>query len=401
MRRGSNVFLLLESYMKRTLWLFLVCVLFVIGCAPAQSVALPDEIPTSSNTPTLISARTSIVSNEEDDIGGISSIPSKTSIPPTIIPTFTITPTSTPQPPLTEHEWSPETVLISMRESMGDGGGIIGDLGPPPFILYADGSLFILNWLKVDDEYRGQILTKKLNRLELCKHINTLDQIGFLDHSPSDYSFIGGESLVDGASSVYISVNTWKSNSGSYYGLSLFLDNNIVKEYYGQNGYPIISPALRTAYRFLDQYPSQGLEVYSPERVVLWVVPAEYYESVDLSETIPTWQLESPSLKTLIERADTTTYGEDMKFIILDGSEAKSVYQYFGNSIVTHVFEQEMPDGTKEYYALKVRPLLPYELPGGYREMSQIPAYGSPKPNFKLTCHPSDGILPIPTLTTP
>jgi hypothetical protein len=387
--------------MKRTLLLFFIYILFVVSCAPAQSVVMPTEIIVSSNTPTLIPARTSVVSTEDDDMDGISSIPSKTPIPPTIIPTFTITPTSTPQPPLTEHQWNPETVLISMRESMGDGGGIIGDLGPPPFILYADGSLFILNWLIVDDEYRGQVLTKKLNRLELCKHINTLDQIGFLDYLPSDYSFIGGESLVDGASSVYIAVNKWKSQSGDYYGLSLFLEDNIVKEYYGQNGYPIISPALRTAHRFLDQYPSQGLEVYSPERVVLWIVPAEYYESVEFSETIPTWQLESPSLKTLIERADTTTYGEDMKSIILDGSEAKSVYQYFGNAIVTRVFEQEMPDGTKEYYALKVRPLLPYELLGEYRSMSQIPAQGSPKPNFKLSCYPSDGVLPIPASLNP
>jgi hypothetical protein len=387
--------------MKRIILLSFVCILFVVSCTPAQSVVMPTETPVSSNTPTLIPVRTSVISNEEDDVGEISSIPSKTPIPSTIVPTFTITPTSTSQPPLTEHEWKPETVLISMRFSPGDGGGFIGDLGPPSFILYADGSLFILNWLEVDNEYRVEVLTKKLDRLELCKHINTLDQIGFLDYSPSDYLFIGGESLVDGASSVQIAVNTWKSKSGDYYGLSLFLKDNIVKEYYGQNGYPIISPALRTTYRFLDQYPTQGLEVYSPERVLLWIVPAEYYELVDPSAIIPTWQLNSPSLRTLMERAHVSAYDENIRSIILDGKEAKSVYTYFENSMTTRVFEQEMSDGTKEYYALHVRPLLPYELPGEYHRVGQIPAPGSPKPNFKLTCYPSDGVLPVPTLVTP
>lgn len=387
--------------MKRILLLFFVCILFVIGCVPVQPVMLPTGTLILSNTPTLIPAQTNVVSNEEEDMGGISSIPSKTPIPPTIIPTFTITPTSTPQPPLTEHEWNPETVLISMRFSPGDGGGFIGDLGPPSFILYADGSLFILNWLEVDNGYRVEVLTKKLDRLELCKHINTLDRIGFLDYTPSDYSFIGGESLIDGASSAYITANAWKSNSGSYYGLSLYLENNIVKEYYGQNGYPIISPALRAVYHFLDQYPSQGFEVYSPERVLLWIVPAEYYELVDPSAVIPTWQLKSPSLKTLTERAHVSAYDENIRSIILDGKEAKSVYTYFGSSMVTRVFEQEMLDGTKEYYALHVRPLLPYELPGEYHRVGQIPAPGSPKPNFKLTCYPSDGVLPTPASLNP
>ena len=378
--------------MKRTLWLFFVCDWVAGSCAPKE--------PAVSNTPTQIPTRISNISTEEEDVGRLSSIPSKTPIPsetpPTIVPTFTITPTSTPQPPLVEHERSPELVVVSMRFSPGDGGGGIGDLGPPPFILCSDGNLFMLNWLKLDDGYRVQVLTKKLDRLELCRHINTLDQIGYLDYEPSDYSFIGGKSLVIGPPSTFITVNTWKSSSGSYYGLSFYLENDIVKEYYGQNGYPIISLALQNAYDFLGQYPSHGLEVYNPGRVVLWIVPAEYYESVDILATIPTWQLKSPSLKTLIERADTDTYDENIKSIILDGDEAKSVYAYFGNSMVTRVFEQEMPDGTKRYYALHVRPLWPYELPGDYGGMSQIPAPDSPKPNFKLTRYPSNGILPIP-----
>jgi len=335
-------------------------------------------------------------------------VPSQTPIPsetptlaPTITPTFTPTPTSTSQPPLVEHEWNPETVLISMVWGPGDGGGHIGDLGPPTYILYADGNLFMLNLVKEEDRYRVQVLNKKLNRLELCQHLNTLDQIGYLNYLPSDYSFNGDKPLIIGAPSLSITVNAWKLSSGSYYGLSDYLENDVVKEYYGQKGYPIISPALQTAYRFLDQYPSQGLEVYKPERALLWIVPAEYYESADVSTNASTWQLKNLSLKSLIDKAKVDIYDENIRSIILNGEEAKSIYSYFGNEIVTRVFEQEMPDGTKRYYALAIRPLLPYELPGEYGGMSQIPAPDSPKPNFKLTCYPSDGVLPIPTPNNP
>jgi hypothetical protein len=59
-----------------------------------------------------------------------------------------------------------------------------------------------------------------------------------------------------------------------------------------------------------------------------------------------------------------------------------------------------MRDGNKKYYALFARPLLPYEVLGDYG-MSEIPAPGSPEPNFKLTCYPSDGVLPIPSPSNP
>lgn len=256
----------------------------------------------------------------------------------------------------------------------------------------------MLNSLKIKDEYHVQVLHKKLNRLELCKHINTLDQIGYLDYSPSDYHFVGDKPFVIGASSTFITVNAWKSSFGDYYGLSDSLDEIA---YYGQEGYPIISPALQTTYRFLDQYPSQGLEVYNPERILLWIVPAEYYQSVDLSKPVPTWQLKNLSLKTLIERAKVDVNDKNIRSIILDGQEARSVYNYLGDETVTRLFEQDESNGTKKYYAVDIRPLLPYELPGKYGGMSQMPAPGSPKPNFKLSCHPSDGVLPIPTPTNP
>lgn len=363
----------------KAILLFFVVGLLTASCVSLQSIATPTETlapsQTSSPLPTVTTSAT---------------------IPPTFIPT----PTSTPQPPLTEHEWKPEIVLISVDWSPGDGGGLIGDQGPPMFILYADGNLFMLNSVIVEGKYHVQVLNKKLNRLELCQHLNTLDQIGYLDYLPSDYSFHGNKPLIIGAPSISIIVNAWESSSGNYYGLSDFLEDDVVK-YYGQSGYPIISPALRAAYRFFDQYSSRGLEVYNPERVLLWIAPADYYESADSLTKAPVWQLKSPSLKSLIDKAKVDVYDKNIRSVILDGQDAKSVFGYLGNEIVTRVFAQEMPDGAKKYYAVAVRPLLPYELSGVYRGMSRIPAPDSPKPGFKLACHPSDGVLPIPTSSTP
>ncbi len=66
----------------------------------------------------------------------------------------------------------------------------------------------------------------------------------------------------------------------------------------------------------------------------------------------------------------------------------------------SHIFViEDSKDGVKKYYALFARPLLPYEIPGELY-MSTIPAPNSTKPNFNLTCYPSDGILPI-SITIP
>jgi hypothetical protein len=108
------------------------------------------------------------------------------------------------------------------------------------------------------------------------------------------------------------------------------------------------------------------------------------------------WQFENYSIEKLIEQADTTIPELNEKLVVLKGDDARSVYGYLGESLGIRIFVEEMQDGTKKYYALSARPLLPYEIPGDDNDLSQIPAPGSPKPNFKLTCYPSDGILSIP-----
>ena len=351
------------------------------ACSPARSLA--------TTAPTLAPSRISVPSETP--------IPSDTlTLTSTITPTFTITPTSTFQPPLGGHEWYPELVLISMRSNFGDGGAYIGDAGSPPFILYVDGSLFIHSSKNINGKYYNQVLTKKLNRKEICQNLNTLDHIGYLDYDPSNYSFIGGKPLGEGAPDTFITVNAWKAMSYAYYELGYFLQKNIVDAFYGQKGYPVISPALRNAYYFLNQYPNEGFEVYKPNRLAVWIVPAEYIFPDNYKSIAQTWQLKNPTFDDLLKRVASYPEGRGNNVVIVNNNEAKTVYNFLDDVEATKVFVVDTADGKKAYYALLARPLLPYEILGDY-DISQLPAPGSPKPNFKLSCYPSDGVLSIPT----
>jgi hypothetical protein len=286
-----------------------------------------------------------------------------------------------------------------MRETRGDGGTFIGDTGTTWFILYADGSLFVNNLIVENDSYKYQYLTKKLSQQEICQHLNTLDQIGFLDYNASDYTFIGGDPYGEGGGRFLFDVNAWKSKSDSYYDLGFYLRQDIINDLYGQKGYPIISPALQNTYYFLSQYPMTGLEVYKPERLAVWIVPADYVRT-DYEETAQTWELTVPTLRSLLQQSSTYIEGSEEKYIELKGSNAMAVYDYFGSIEAVRIFAQTMPDGKKQFFAVLVRPLLPFEKLNG-DEMSDISPSSSEKPKNKLSCLASDGVLSIPTPTNP
>jgi hypothetical protein len=119
----------------------------------------------------------------------------------------------------------------------------------------------------------------------------------------------------------------------------------------------------------------------------------------NLNQQIKIWELKDLPLGSLIDRTKLLPDGFG-KFIILNNNEAKSVYSYLDEVIDLNVFViEDSKVGVKKYYALFARPLLPYEIPGELY-MSTIPAPSTTKPNFNLTCYPSDGILPI-SITIP
>jgi len=259
--------------------------------------------------------------------------------------------------------------------------------------------LFVTQYFLVGDYYKTQVLVKKLSREEICQHLNTLDQIGYLDYDSSNYTFVGDEPDSIGGPSINIVANAWRSKSDRYYDLGYYLRDDVIQESYGQKGYPIISPALRDAYYFLHEYPTDGFEVYRPDRLGVWISPVKEIFINTLGVQVENWKFKKMSLIVSINNAEFLSDNDYQKFIILNGRDAQLLYDYFGNLIGTDYFFIEDSKGGKNYYEVLVRPLLPYEKPGEYSTgyMSTIPAPDAPKPNFKLTCYPSDGTLPIPT----
>ena len=235
----------------------------------------------------------------------------------------------------------------------------------------------------------------------MCQHLNTLDQAGYLDYDSATYTFIGGDQLIIGGPSTYIEVNAWKSKYDWYSSLSLYLGEEI--RYYGQDGFPIISPALRDTYYFLHQYPTDGFEVYKPDRLAVWLLSVEksYIDTYGLQ--VKNWEFNKVPLTQLINKADMSPDREDLRLIILSGQDARLLYDYFGNLISSDFFFIEDLNSERNYYEILVRPLLPYETLGenytGY--ISTIPVPNAPNPDFKLTCYPSDGVLPISSTSSP
>ncbi|MBI5954254.1 MAG: hypothetical protein HY865_21570 [Chloroflexi bacterium] len=296
---------------------------------------------------------------------------------------------STPQPPLKAHEWTPETVLLRLDFTHGDNGGILAPPDPPHFILYSDGNLLLQYPLLAGMPHGDwQLLHKKLERGEMCRVLNTLDQAGFLDYNPSNYKVD-----VKDARGAYIEVNAWESHKGEY----PFLPEYIVEALSGQSAptlsevaeAPVISPALREAYYLLGDYPESGSEVYQPEKLIVWVVSLDPQSHPDAQWQ--DWRFSGLTLAWMFSRIEL----KDDGFIILEGAAAKSLYEYLDESFSTHFYIETGKSGEKGYYAFYARPLLPYELPNDDRLMIPDPALAKTS-EVKLKCLPSDGVMPTP-----
>lgn len=355
--------------MKKTILILSLGILLITGCVRVTPPATVAETQTSSRTPTL------------------------TRTPkPTKTPTITHSPTSTVQPPLVEHEWSPETLLIYFDVYPG-----IGYIFPsaPFFILYADGRLFI----KVENETtnREQIFAKHLSRQETCQMLNTLDQIGYLDYDPQNYYQDSQAYNITDAGDYIINVNAWKNTLGNYYALGEHLyflsDVSNEKSEEFQKYSPVILPALRDTFYFLRKFPHSDFELYSPEKLLIWVSLIPQYKD---DSTGKQWTLKNLSLAQLHQETGSNVgfppSENSQSFAILEDDDADAVFELFQRSYDAQG-ELYVQDG--QGYVVFTRPLLPYEDPHLY--ISQYPPSNSSKPDFKLHCYPSDGTLPIPT----
>jgi hypothetical protein len=295
------------------------------------------------------------------------------------------------------HKWQPETVLIYYAYT-----DVIKELPPPiPYhlILYADGQMFLFR-----EDYRTfygiqasssiEILTKKLSNQEICALLNTVDQTGFFDYDPSTYEF--SKNNQEGLVSEYIRVNSWRSKSVELYGLGFAIEEEFVQ-------YEVDKVMVDT-YMIINHYPREGFEIYQPEKLAVWAVPIRDWNG----EPYSTWPIKSPSLAEISQTRDSQYdpalaefspvpeyYYHPGKSTVLQGSDAKTLYNLFDQSIV----EWGLPfsEAGITYMVLAV-PLLPYQsAPPDGEFYATIPSLESSAPQISISCHQSDGLVEIPT----
>ncbi|MBA3534673.1 MAG: hypothetical protein H0T73_22365 [Ardenticatenales bacterium] len=254
----------------------------------------------------------------------------------------------------------------------GDGG--LGFSAFLPFVLYGNGELFLTRSLRVKGEWKIYVLTKQLERKEICVLLNTIDQMGFFDYDPATYE--ANKVPFDGSSGTH----AWRSKEVALYGLDSLIQHLKVDPHFcdGCPPLPTILPALWNTHDLLSQYPeyAEGLEIYQPKRLVVDI------DEIESTSEGGQWPLASPTLAELVSEGHT---------IILEGEAARSIYELFGqqihNSMVWH-------EGGKSY-RVSTLPLLPYqELPGSDYYIQ--PLLGAPPPPSTLSCSPEDGLLELP-----
>lgn len=257
-------------------------------------------------------------------------------------PVITSTPTPTSVPPLLAHEWVPEEIVAFIENKGGD--GCHQYPRPPDLVLYSDGQLFI-------NTYTGeghQLLTKNLSRQEICAFLNTIDQTGFFDYDQATYQLDQYSRPIEyfsiqGSSTQYILVNAWQSNSVSLYGLWSYLQSDQT-----QSGLPIdspfqaptILPAIKNTYSFLSSYMPNGMTVYQPEAIEVWVMDIQ-----QPSARAAVWEVEVPSLEAIILAAEADEHYrncthpfENSRKVVFTGADARRIYDVFSQSLHSQAF---------------------------------------------------------------
>jgi hypothetical protein len=346
-------------------WLAVFLMVALTACSQEQAVSTIPTKFTSAITQTYSTA-----------------IPSENYTPTstqtiTFTSTLTTTPEPTQVPTLEAQTWVTDNPLVMSYGSSGD--GCCQHPWPPEFVLYSDGQLFI--WAQT--EQGSQLLTKQLARQEVCAFLNTVDQLGFYDYNQETYQIDRyGQKIeyfsIEGSNTQHISINAWRSNAVSLYGLRSYLNADpsifdLPKGSFFQS--PIILPALKNTFLLITSYMPSDMEIFQPEFLEVWLIGSEIS-----GENTRTWPVEEPSLEYLINNAQADeSYnnwtGQSSRKIVLAGSTAREVFDLFSQKLDSQVFT----DGknTVEIIAL---PVLPYT--DGYEE--------SPTPS-SMHCAPSDG----------
>ena len=254
------------------------------------------------------------------------------------------------------------------------------------FLLLADGQLIVRNCIKDVCTYQ----TGQLGPQQVCALLNTIDQAGFYDYDPS--SFISPQPSTH---KVFIEVSAWRSLSieldqlDQWLSDPTWLDKQLNCKACVEN--PIILPALSTTYYLLQYFRPQGLVVYQPQRMGVWL-------STPWVDGKPApWLLDSPTLSDLYNRSRCP--GSDQsQAVVLQGDEASRVSEYI-NQVLGDGFAPIFTEGQLKLQVVN-QWLLPFENPASCSTSSAQPsATPVPAQVYNLQCSPADGLVPVITPT--
>ncbi len=316
-------------------------VLFLLLLAACTPAATPTAAPSARVWPTL-------------------AVPAHTSIPSTppnptlmVIPTptlFNITPA-----PLIPQQWSQSEPLILYVQDLG---GMhqrgFPSFHPANFTLLPPGDLYLLR--SNSDIGAYELLTAKLPLQATCYLLNSIDQAGFFDYSPSATSRPPGCGLDEPYTA--ISVHAWRANSVRFCDMALA---NV--------------PPVSDTRQLLEQYqPLVPLHPVRPGRLGVWVqgpyTPTSTHDYIE-------WPLKSYPLVTAGSRP---VYLSDSPAMILTGADATRLYDALCQGVLC---SRDVLKGG-EHYVVYARPLLPNEF------------NDSPLPEVSLSCSPADGWIQAP-----
>ena len=202
--------------------------------------------------------------------------------------------------------------------------------GRSKLVLYSDGQLIIAG-----HPYQQKMLTPD----EIKQLLSRLDNLGFFrlhsngEHDLTDelYSFGNDYHSSEDASSfcVFIFVNEKDRQNLCAY-----------KPFLGD-----LVPEMKNVLQFLDEYHPEGLSVYNPDRVLLWIQQGRHLDNDSLLQSAFPWPEYFPSLE-----------GFDRKLLYIDGEGARKISDFFGNTDTVKVIIQ---NGIE--YTVHIQIVLPHE----------------------------------------
>lgn len=197
-----------------------------------------------------------------------------------------------------------------------------GANGWSALVLYTDGQLII----------PGRIYQQKmLSREEINQLFLKLESNGFFSLAQENLYNFGNQEpprVYDGTTYCVLTTGDRKQNLCAYEPHESFLVSEMAN-----------------ILQFLNQYHSEGMTPYSPDRILLWVRAGRSPYVEKLPELAVAWPQNLSFLET-----------PDEKIMYFQGDEAREIYALFGHEISTIVMKQD-----EKEYTVSIDIVLPHE----------------------------------------